>query len=74
MTPLTSDDVAVYKSQKLCYICKRGFSYDKIKKRDLNYTKKIRDHCHFTGKFSGAAHSTCNLRYKVPQKNSCKNS
>ena len=68
MTPLTSDDVAVYKSQKLCYICKRGFSYDKIKKRDLNYTKKIRDHCHFTGKFSGAAHSTCNLRYKVPQK------
>ena len=28
---------------------------------------KIRDHCHCTGKFRGAAHSICNLRYKVPK-------
>ena len=25
----------------------------------------MRDHCHYTGKFRGAAHSACNLRYKV---------
>ena len=26
---------------------------------------KVRDHCHYTGKYRGAAHSVCNLRYKV---------
>ena len=39
----------------------------KNKKRDLNYTDQVRDHCLFTGKFRGAAHCICNLRYKVPQ-------
>ena len=29
--------------------------------------QKIRDHCHFAGKFRTAAHSICYLNYKVPQ-------
>ena len=28
---------------------------------------KYRDHCHYTGKYRGAAHSICNLRYKTPK-------
>ena len=27
----------------------------------------MRDNCHYTGNFRGAAHSICNLRYKVPK-------
>ena len=29
--------------------------------------KKIKDHCHYTGKFTGTAHSECNLNHKVPK-------
>ena len=29
---------------------------------------KTRGHCHFTGKYRGAADNTQNLRYKIPKK------
>ena len=29
--------------------------------------KKVRDHCHFTGKFREAAHTKCNLQFKKPK-------
>ena len=28
---------------------------------------KVRDYCHYAGKYSGAAHSICNLRYNTPR-------
>ena len=37
--------------------------FDTIDKK--NY--KVRDHCHYTGKYRGAAHNICNLRYNVPK-------
>ena len=29
--------------------------------------QKVRDHCHYTGKYRGAAHNNCNLNYKIPK-------
>ena len=59
--PLTKEEKINYNDQKVCYICKKEF--DTIDKK--NY--KVIDHCHYTGKYRGAADNICNLRYKVPK-------
>ena len=40
-----------------------------VKKEFDNNKKqqKVRDHCHYTGMYRGAAHNICNLRYKIPK-------
>ena len=53
----------LHRKQKLCYICKKGFSTNDDNKK---YHKVI-DHCNYTGKYRGAAHRICNLRYKIPK-------
>ena len=42
---------------------KKRFSTDDDNKK----YHKVRDHCHYTGKYGGAGHSICNLRYKIPK-------
>ena len=59
MIPLTNKEIKSYEKQKVCHICKKSF----VMKKNL----KNSDHCHYTRKFRGAAHSECNLRYKVPK-------
>ena len=51
---LTNEEKESYENQKICHICKKEFNND----------NKVRDHCHYTGKYRGAAHK-CNLNYKI---------
>ena len=61
MILLITEEKIYHNKQKICYICKKEFSNNEKK----NY--KVRDHCHYTGKYRGASHNICNLRYKVPK-------
>ena len=51
----------------MCYICEKEFCIDEDNKKEFRKTQKVRDHCHDTGKYRGAAHSICNLNYKIPK-------
>ena len=63
MIPLTKKEQGQHSEQKVCYICKKEFNtYDDDKKH-----YNVKDHCHYTGKYRGAGHNICNLRYKIPK-------
>ena len=65
MTPLTYKENRSYENQKVCYICKKEFCIDDTNAFKLYH--KVRYHSHYIGKFRGASHSICNLRYKIPK-------
>ena len=50
--------------------------FDEAKQNLLKYLKSnkdviVRDHCHWKGKFRGAAHQQCNLMYRKTYKIPC---
>ena len=65
MISLTKEEHDNYNKENICYICKKDFNNDTTESSSLE--RKVRDHCHFTCKYRGAAHNTCNLRYKIPK-------
>ena len=56
MEKLNADQLLDYKQAAVCNICKKPFN-------TLNF--KCKDHCHISGKFRGAAHSICNLNFRL---------
>ena len=49
-----------YNEETRCWICKGEFD-DKDKNKE-----KVKDHCHYTGRYRGAAHNECNLNFRKP--------
>ena len=60
MIPLTIEENKSYHEQKVYHICEKEFNIDD--------NVKVRDHCHFTGKYRRAAHNACGLNYKALNK------
>ena len=65
--PITDEEIKFYEEQKECNVCTKEFCYDANKENEFKLYHKVRDHCHYAGKFRGTAHNICNLRYKVPK-------
>ena len=63
MMPLTKEEKKMHRRQKKCYIWKKKFSTDDNNKK----YRKVKEHCHYTGKYRTAARDICNLRYKIPK-------
>ena len=47
---ITEEEQISFKTEEYCNICDKELGKD-----------RVRDHCHFTGKYRGAAHNKCNL-------------
>ncbi|CAH3181174.1 unnamed protein product, partial [Porites evermanni] len=53
---LTQEEQKSFEKAVNCHICSRELKKD-----------KVRDHCHFTGQYRGAAHNKCNLMCRKPR-------
>ena len=66
MKPLTKKEEKKHNKEEVCHLCRKKFGTDDNNKK----YHKLKDHCHYTVKYGGAAHDTCNLRYKTPENSS----
>ena len=56
---ISEDEEHLFQESNNCWICE---------KRIDNDDEKVRDHCHVTGKFRGAAHWSCNINFQLTKK------
>ena len=55
---MSAEEQEQFEKTEICWIC------DKLIEND----NKVRDHCHITGKYRGAAHWSCNINLKISKK------
>ena len=65
MKLFTKERQESYENAKICYICKEKYKNNYLKDKKYN---QVKNHCHYTGEYRGAAHSICNLKYSVPKR------
>ena len=53
---IMSEEEEQFQSNNICWICEKLIDDD---------NEKVRDHCHVTGTFRGAAHWSCNLNLQL---------
>ena len=53
---IMSEEEEQFQSSNTCWICKKLIDHD---------NEKVRDHCHITGKFRGAAYRGCNINFQI---------
>ena len=56
---MSEEDEALFRSQDSCHICNEKYTAS---------AKRVRDHCHITGKFRGSAHEDCNINFRLTNK------
>lgn len=59
MNNLSSDEKLSFETSIVCHICEQKFT-------DAIFDLKVKDHCHLTGNYIAAAHTSCNLNRKIP--------
>ena len=52
----TKEDEKQFNKASECWICGELLGND-----------RVRDHCHYTGRYRGPAHNSCNLKYRKPK-------
>ena len=58
---LSCSEEQSFKNSMHCWVCGKQFTLiDQVAHND----PPVRDHCHYTGRYRGAAHNSCNLRIR----------